>query len=182
MKSTTSRSEASVEPYAKILVADEFRTEQSGKILAIGLYSDGVVVLTIPKNAPPATKETPYGIERLALLITVGGFEGDDVVRFGFEGGQVFEHPVSLLPGNSANVILNLKPFRTLTFGMKKVYVEFAGTKRTLQFEVRANFIEPVEDLHKYIDLAPAQIRLNAPASRKTKAAAKKAPGKSRAK
>ena len=93
-------------PYAKMLVADEFRMEQSGKALAIGLYADGVVVLTIPKNAPQPTKDTPVGFDGVALLLTVGGVEGPTTVRFGLEGGRTFEHPLNLEPGSSANLVL----------------------------------------------------------------------------
>lgn len=165
-----------------MLVADEFRTEQNGKVLAIGLYSDGVIVLTIPKNAPKATKERPYGIDGVALLITVGGFVGDAIVKFGVEGGRVLEHPVSLVAGNSANIILNLKPFRFVTFGLKNVFVEFANTKHIVQFEVRANFIDPVQDMDSYIEVAPGPLKLAEPTTTKAKAVAKRAPAKRQAK
>lgn len=169
-------------PYAKLLVADEFRIEQSGKVLAVGLYSDGVVVFTIPKNAPPPTKDTPYGIDGLALLLTVGGFVGETVVKFGLEGGKTLEHKVSLQPGNSANLILNLKPFRVGTFGVKKLNIEMAGTEHTLEFEVRANFIEPVENLDEYIELSPERAKFSSLNMPREQPVAKRVPAKKRPK
>lgn len=143
----------SQKPYVKMLVADEFRMEQNGKALAIGLYADSVVVLTIPKNAPQPSKETPVGFDGVALLLTVGGVVGEATVRFGLEGGKALEHLVDLAPGSSANLVLNLKPFRVATFGVKRLIVEFAGTTFKLPFEIRAKYIEAVDDLENYVSI-----------------------------
>lgn len=167
-----------------MLVADEFRMEQSGKILAIGLYSDSVVVLTIPKNAPKATKETPYSFDGVSLLLTVGGFTGTENVRFGLKGGKLLEHPVLLGQGMSANLVLNVKPFRVASFGQKTVVVEFAGTTHELPFELRANYIDPVADIDQYVEVVREQPKLPSPTTGtgKPKVAKKKAPARSSAK
>jgi hypothetical protein len=149
--------------------------EQTGKVLAIGLYADGVVVFTIPENAPKPTPETPFGMDGLSLLVTVGGFEGPGTIRFGLKGSRVFEHPVDLAPGSSANIVLNLKPFRIASFGVKDVLVEVAGTKHILHFEVRAKYIDAVDDLDQYLNFVPA-LALPPPAKRTSP---KKVPTKS---
>lgn len=177
-KSRASKARAGITPYAKILVADEFRMEQNGKVLAIGLYSDGVVVLTIPKNAPKPTKEVPFAFDGIALLLTIGGFEGPSKVRFGLESSRMLEHEVNLTAGNSANLILNLKPFRIGSFGIKNFLVEVANTKHSLPFELRAQYIEAVEDLDQYVTVGPTP---HTPAQAKAKAT-NSAPKKSRAK
>ncbi|MDO9438033.1 hypothetical protein [Hydrogenophaga sp.] len=162
---------------ATMLVADEFRMEQSGKVLAIGLYPDNVVVCTIPKNAPRPSKETPFGMDGIALLLTVSGFEGAATVRFGLSGSShTFEHPVSLTAGTSVSLILNLKPFRIASFGVKDVFVEVEGAKHTLHFEVRANYIDAVEDLSRYIQVTPAPVELPAPKTSSRKKAVGKPP------
>ncbi|MBD2222712.1 hypothetical protein H6G33_37975 [Calothrix sp. FACHB-1219] len=167
-------------PYVKMLVADEFRMEQSGKVLAIGLYSDSVVVLTIPKNAPKPTKETPIGFDGVSLLLTIGGIVGETSVRFGLEGGQAIEHRLNLQSGTSANIIVNIKPFRIASFGVKNVIVELAGSTHKLHFEVRAKYIEAVDDLENYVSIrqdAPVPgTRTVEPSAAKSKPARKRRP------
>ena len=53
-----------------LYVADEFKTLEGGKTLAIGLFTDRVVILNVPGNAPDPSHETPYGIP-LGLLACV---------------------------------------------------------------------------------------------------------------
>jgi len=53
-----------------LYIADEFKTLEGGKTLAIGLFTDRVVVLNVPSNIPAPTREVPYGIP-LGLLACV---------------------------------------------------------------------------------------------------------------
>lgn len=126
---------------AKLLVADQFRTEQGGKILAIGLYADGVVV--IPSDAPPPTPEMPLGIE-LSLLVTISGVAGKGPVLVQLGNKPAREMNVELRPFGAANLVLNLQPLLVESFGRKVLTVTFAGETHELSFEVRQG--EPDEN------------------------------------
>lgn len=138
-------------PYARLLIADDIRVENTGKLFTIGLYADSVVVFRVPKNSPQPSVEQPFGMDSLSLLVVVGGFVGDETVRLTLTTNKPIEMNVSLTPGASANLLIPIKPFTFATFGVKVLLVEFAGTKHELQFEVRAEYIEPVEDLSTFL-------------------------------
>ena len=138
-------------PFARLLVADEIRIENTGKLFVIGLYADGVVVFRVPRNAPQPSREQPFGLDSLSLLVTIGGFDGAESVRLTLANKKPVEKVVPLRAGGSANIHLPIKPFTFATFGVKELLVEFAGTKHRLQFEVRADYIDPVEDLSAYL-------------------------------
>lgn len=61
-----------------LYVADEFKTLEGGKTLAVGLFTDRVVVLNVPKDVPEPTTELPYGIP-LGLLACVVGSPIEEV-------------------------------------------------------------------------------------------------------
>lgn len=139
--------------FARLYVADEFRVEQSGKLLVIGLYADGVVVMRVPKNAPKPTKETPYGMDVLSLLVVIGGFIGEEMVRISIGKSEVVERQVTLQPGRSTNLHMVLRPFTFAAFGIKEMLLEFAGTTHKLQFEIRPEYVDPVDDLSAFMSV-----------------------------
>jgi len=137
--------------FARLYVADEFRFENNGKMFVIGLYADGVVLFRVPRNAPPPSKEQPYGLDLLSLLVVVGGFTGEDTVRINFAQNKPFEQRVSLKPGGSVNLHIPMRPFTFATFGVKDLLVEVGGEKHELQLELRADYIDPVSDLSAFM-------------------------------
>lgn len=140
-------------PFARLLVADDFRIENTGKLLAIGLYADGVVIFRVPENAPQPSMEQPFGMDSLSLLVVVGGMAGEAAVRITLANNNPIEMIVPIKLGGSANLLVPIKPFTFGTFGVKELLVEFAGTKHRLQFEIRAEYIEPVADLSKFLSI-----------------------------
>lgn len=53
------------------LVADEFRTELSGKQMVLGLYADGIILLEPASHIETSIPNLPEGIDRLAFLINI---------------------------------------------------------------------------------------------------------------
>jgi hypothetical protein len=142
---------APAKPFARLLVADDFRIENTGKLIAIGLYADNVVLFKVPENAPPPSKEVPYGIDALSLVVVIGGTEGEQTVKITLGKNKPVEQVIPLKRGGSANLHLPIKPFNFAEFGVKQLVVEFAGATFKLPFEIRAEYIAPVADIDSYV-------------------------------
>jgi hypothetical protein len=127
-----------VAPFVRLFVADEVRVEASGKLMAIGLYGDGVLLVQQPSEAPDPTQDVPYAIDSLCLVITIGGSSGQQDVRVSIGGQKVADRSFDLQPGRSVNLLLQFRPFLFSSFGVKHVEIEFAGTKHSQWFEVRS--------------------------------------------
>lgn len=102
-----------------LFLADAFEVLQTGKVMAMGLYTDKVMVLTVPAHAPEPSKEQPYAIA-LALLLCVTDLPaGEYKAEFSIElpsGGvlQNLPFPAARYPVNGAeafNLILKFAPF-----------------------------------------------------------------------
>lgn len=71
---------------AKFFVADEIRTDgNAAKPTLFGLYTDDVIVVLAPEEAPDPSDEKPATLEGIAILsafdIALGAFEGEITVR-----------------------------------------------------------------------------------------------------
>lgn len=129
-------------PNARLYIADDIRSESSGKIMAIGLYSDLVVILQIPADAPPATEEIPYGLGKLVFLINIRGVVGTGPVKIQLaEGGPESTRTVTIHPGGSANVIVTVQPMLIKSFGVKRATVSFGGHVLHMEYEIRQQTI-----------------------------------------
>jgi hypothetical protein len=126
-------------PALRLFVADQFRTEQGGKVLAIGLYTDNVVVF--PSDAPEPTSDLPLGLE-LSLLINISGVQGKGTVSIQL-GREKREMALELKRQGSANFVLNLQPLLIEAFGKKTVQVGLAGQVHELHFEARKGSLDP---------------------------------------
>jgi len=125
-------------PFARLLIADDFRIEQSGKVLGIGLFPDYVVVLQVNPRDPEPTPEVPFGIPSLSFLVTVGGFIGTQKVMVQIGDSKSHQHDVKIdEAGHSANLIITAQPMILKSFGKKKVIVEFCGHREEFEFEFR---------------------------------------------
>lgn len=126
-----------VRPFARILIADDFRVEEGGKVFAIGLFTDNVIVSLVPRGTPAPTAELPYGIDALAILLCVGGVSGLHDLSVTLGDGPSRQWQVDLQEGASANLIMKLRPLLVRSFGMKPVRIEFAGQTFESAFELR---------------------------------------------
>ena len=127
-----------------LYVADEFKTLEGGKTLAVGLFTDRVVVLNVPRDAPSPTAELPYGIPLglLACLIDVPKTElaGSATIQPP-SGATVMRVPSVLVKpatvGGSANVVFRLDPFLMTGEGIYTLALELEGESLSETFELR---------------------------------------------
>ena len=134
------------QPYARLYLADDIRSEASGKVLALGLYSDLVVIVGIPADAPPPTEQVPYGIPRLSFMVTVGGVSGAGPVTVQLADGALEKTvQASIKPGHSANLIFSAEPMLFKSFGNKKVTVKLAGHTLHLDYEIRKQILDEAQ-------------------------------------
>jgi len=131
-------------------IADTFDTLASGKILAVGLFADKVVVLQVPADVPDPSAEAPYATE-LGLLLTLSHAPATPLqgeVRILPPGGGpaisviAFDGMV-IAGGNSANILTKLRPLLVPAAGTFTVEVQVAGETLRASFEIRVLRLPP---------------------------------------
>ena len=126
-----------------LYVADNFQTLQDGKVLAVGLYADKVVVMNIPIDAPEPSAELPFGIS-LGLLVCLLELPAADVsghISILPPSGHAMAPPMSFAvpaqAGRSANIVLATNPFLVSEPGVYQVVVDIADLHIAESFEIR---------------------------------------------
>lgn len=134
----------------KFFLAEEIRPEAGGKMTVLGLFPDDRMVLTkgtSPEGIPP---ETPRGIEKLVLLISIGEAPNKKLKYKGTitaPDGVLYkpEFPLGegrIEKGSSHSIVLEFKPFILKSMG---VYVfNFYVNKEvfTFPFEIHESLVE----------------------------------------
>ena len=144
---------------ASLMIADDIRSEQGGKLLAVGVYTDRVVSVTMDVGTQEPTAEKPILIASFAFVVTLSGLTGVHRVTIDYVDptmpSAIFPQTVRTVDvpsnGQSINFIGKFAPFVTGGFGMKRVVVRVADADYELGFEVRrgdpdspqARFLEP---------------------------------------
>lgn len=135
-----------------LYVADEFKQLEGGKTLAVGLYTDRVVILNVPGSGPNPSPELPYGIPLglLACLTEVPSASQSCTVTIEPPTGAALMRmenvPVkSTVAGGSANLVMGFQPFLMSEAGTYTVALQFEnGERLTETFEIRImKAIEP---------------------------------------
>lgn len=130
-------------PNVRFFLAEDFRQEIGGKVSAIGLYADNVVVLQLPPDLAEPTTETPIVIRSLAFLFNVSALSKASMASVDLHVNgdrKPFMVPRELPatePGNSVNLLGVMAPCVVTSFGKKTVVVDIAGTEHTFEFEFR---------------------------------------------
>lgn len=134
-----------------LYVADEFKSLEGGKALAVGLFPDRVVVLNVPRTTPPPTAELPYGIP-LGLLVCVLDLPAAEVSGSGSIETPTGPSRMSLqrvtlrgAVGGSANLQMRFDPFLVTAPGTYSFTLSFDGfDPLSASFEFR---IEPSDEI-----------------------------------
>lgn len=129
------------EPWASFLVSDDLRVEDGGKVTVLGLYADNIVVV---KRAPPIVEDTgDIGLDSLAVLISVGGIEGEQPVSFVLEDPAMKKKAKPAPPratvftkDRTTNFAIRLRPFITKGYGEKTVRVSIGGLTWEHKFQI----------------------------------------------
>jgi hypothetical protein len=104
--------------HVDVFVADHFDTLQSGKTIAIGLYTDRVIIINVPSDAPDPS-EKPYGIDLSVLVCLTELPAGNHSLEIVIEdetgvvvgpakGSQI---SITVEEGKSSNCIIGFRPF-----------------------------------------------------------------------
>ncbi|MDP2006444.1 MAG: hypothetical protein Q8K45_12265 [Rubrivivax sp.] len=132
-----------------LYVADEFKKLEGGKTLAVGLFTDRVVVLNVPQETPPPSHEMPYGVPLglLACLMDLPTAELTGSMTVVPPSGQVVVSIPSFkangLIGGSTNVSFRLDPFLMTDEGIYTVVLSFEGLEELSEkFELRIKRID----------------------------------------
>jgi hypothetical protein len=118
------------------LVAQEFILEISGRVTGVGLFTDDVIHILLPVEAPDPSPEQPVGVRNLSLLLSCAGFEGPQEFLFTLESpGEIKIEMGITTPDRPASalhhLVLNLGTFPVDSLG---IYVVRARCE-ALQFD-----------------------------------------------
>lgn len=126
-----------------LLIADHVDTLLSGKLAALGLYTDSVIVLQLGATDAEPTAELPLGVF-MCLVLTVHVAPAPDVPGslrvIGPDGGASPEAPLPPLKfpqGTAANLVVRLTPLLVSRAGLFKVLVRYGDETDEHTFEVR---------------------------------------------
>lgn len=131
-----------------IYVADDIQSLADQKTLMVGVYTDRVLVVHLPKDAPEiASQETPIGIPSLSVMFTVIGLEpgehqGQPKLLYpdgSLSPGDLQPFKFSVAPGGAANLLFKFAPFIMPQAGKYTVAVAVDDVPLEAFFEVRFN-------------------------------------------
>jgi hypothetical protein len=129
-----------------LYVADDVKTMEGGKTMAIGLFTDRVVILNIPASAPAPTQEVPFGVP-LTLLACVMDLPATELT-----GTAKITPPsgIPLMPeqsfqakgeiGGSTNIQMRFEPFLLSSEGVYTLNLRFDGFEQlseTLELRIK---------------------------------------------
>lgn len=141
----------------RVFIADDFRPERDGKISAIGLYTDDVVVVTVDSDSPEPSDQTPIVVHSLSALVTMIGLgAGKHVVGIEYADSALTKPPQFGPPremdlpesGMSATMVVRFQPFVSGSYGFKHLVVTVDGKSTDFEFEIRrgsAHLAPPVK-------------------------------------
>lgn len=132
-----------------LYVADEFKTLEGGKTLAVGLFTDRVVVLNVPTDVPEATTELPYGIPLglLACVVESPTLEVHGTAAITTPSGQPLMPPREIggqaPTGGAMNFLFHFERFLMTGAGVYTLTVALDGLEPLSEtFEIRVQRID----------------------------------------
>jgi hypothetical protein len=132
-------------------MAEDLRHEVNGKITAVGLYPDNVVILRLPDEVPDPTESKPIHIKSLGLAFNISKLTQAATISIDIEvNGKrkpLFppnEHPWPG-PGRSINILGILEPCVIESFGERKLIVTVGESEQTFEYEIRRESISTVD-------------------------------------
>lgn len=163
-------------PEVYFYLAEDLRQELDGKVSAIGLYADKVVVLPLPDNVPEPTKSAPLLLKSLAFLFSISKLNETATISVEIETSSERtplttpqKHP-PVEAGRSINLLGLLQPCVITSFGHKAFILKINDLEYTFDFELRRVSVPPVLGVTKSPDIKVSS-RLNRPAPVRKKTA-----------
>lgn len=141
-KSYRKKAETST-PVVHFYLAEDLRQELDGKVSAIGLYPDKVVVLPLPDEIPEPTESAPLLVRSLAFLFSISNLSEISTISVDIQTDRARmplttpqEHP-AVEVGRSINMVGVMQPCVITSFGEKTLIVKINEREYTFDFEIR---------------------------------------------
>lgn len=132
---------------ALLYVADDIKSLADQKTLMVGVYTDRVLVVHVPKDDPTPSLDIPIALMKLSLMLTVigltpGVYEAQPVLTLpdgSPSPNRINPAPFSVQPGGAANLLFELTPFIVPMAGKYKLGITVDGAQGSVEstFEVR---------------------------------------------
>ena len=156
-KQITGADAAEIVPVAKatavrFFLADDMRHEVSGKVTAVGLYADNVIVAEMSKNDPDPTPERMVALPGVSILASVSIRPGEHHYKLEFDGSSVVpplretttKRVGTPLTGETTNLIMRFQPLPFTRFGIARVVLWVDGEAFSYSFEIRRRNVSQV--------------------------------------
>lgn len=143
MPTKSARHKADQKAVVHFYLADDLRQEVNGKVSAIGLYTDRVVVIGMPDDAPEPTEKSPLFLRSLAFVFNISGFTEPlniGIRRVTKTGAKPLVLTKEYPPpgeGNSLNLLAMMEPCAIGALGKKKIVVSVGDTDYEFEYEIR---------------------------------------------
>lgn len=176
MRTKLSRSSDAQNVVVHFYLAEDMRQELSGKVSAIGLYTDYTVMVNLPDEAPDPSDTAPIVLKSLAFLFSISGFTKPEIISVNLvteKGVLPFLASKEYPPpgqGRSMSLIAAMEPGIVKSFGKRKIVVSVGSTEHTFEYEIRRGSKPANADLGK--------LSKNPETSRSSSQASKLAPKK----
>jgi hypothetical protein len=130
-------------PVVRFFLAEDLRQELHGKLTAVGLYPDNVVIVGLPDTVPAPSATNPIIIRSLALAFSVSKLSKTEKISVDIETNgirRVF-FPAKDYPwpgvGRSTNMLAVMEPCTIEQFGVRKVFVIVGEDEYEFEYEIR---------------------------------------------
>ena len=123
-------------------LADFIETLVSGKLVAVGLFTDRVILLNVPFDVPDASKDAPYAFNlsaALCPLVEPGDHSLSVAVEYpgGDRGPTAPPQSFTTLPGRRINIVVPMNPLLVPMAGEFALIATVDGKETRLPFELR---------------------------------------------
>ena len=145
LRSTTKIVAAARPTSVRFYLADDMRQEVGGKVTAVGLYADNVIVAEMSPNDPDPTAEQLAALGGVSILASVSMSPGEHECQFEIEPSSVVP-PLALAQSDkfstsradeTVNMIMRLAPLPFTRFGMVHLVLRVDGNPHSFSFEIR---------------------------------------------
>lgn len=150
MSTKPSKKLAPPKPVVRLFMAEDVRQEVNGKLSALGLYSDNVVILRLPEDVPDPTESKPLHIKSLSFVFNISKLTQATTISIDIEANgkrrqfvQPTEQPVPE-PGGSVNIVAVMEPCAVTHFGEQKLIVTIGEFEHIFEYEIRRESISTI--------------------------------------
>ena len=145
MRATTAGLATDRPTSVRFYLADDMRQEVGGKVTAVGLYADNVIVAEMSPDDPDPTANQVAAVGGISILANVSTSPGDHKYQLEIDPSSVVpplaqspsSHVGTQRAGDTTNLIMRLAPLPFTRYGMVHVVLRIDGEPHRFSFEIR---------------------------------------------